>query len=206
MRIRRAESTDAAALAEVHVRSWQATYRGLVPQDYLDGLDPADRVDGWARIVASADWPRQGTLVAESDGRGVVGFAAFGPDRGDDTVDNNHTGPDRDAGAVDNNRAGHGATTDAGRQPPTVTGELFAIYALPEVWGTGMGRALVAETLRTMDEAGYREAVLWVLDGNRRARRFYAVGGWVADGTTRTDDDRGFPMNEVRYRHPLIPR
>lgn len=31
------------AVARVHVRSWQAAYRGLIPDDYLDRLRPEDR-------------------------------------------------------------------------------------------------------------------------------------------------------------------
>jgi GNAT superfamily N-acetyltransferase len=31
---------DAYAVAWVHVRSWQSAYRGLIAQEYLDGLDP----------------------------------------------------------------------------------------------------------------------------------------------------------------------
>jgi hypothetical protein len=41
--LRRAEPTDAIAVARVHVRSWQAAYRKLMPDDYLDQLRPEDR-------------------------------------------------------------------------------------------------------------------------------------------------------------------
>jgi hypothetical protein len=30
---------DADAIAPVHVRSWQAAYRGFMPDEVLDGLD-----------------------------------------------------------------------------------------------------------------------------------------------------------------------
>jgi len=43
MELRRAEPPDAIALARVHVRSWQAAYRKLMPDDYLDQLRPEDR-------------------------------------------------------------------------------------------------------------------------------------------------------------------
>jgi hypothetical protein len=42
-----------------------------------------------------------------------------------------------------------------------------------------------------------------VLDGNTRARRFYERAGWASDGTTMTDDSRGFTIREVRYRRSL---
>ena len=82
MRIRRAEIGDALAVATVHVRSWQAAFAGQVPQDHLDGLRPEDRREQWEDILASADWPRRGVLVAEDDG--VLGFAALSPNRDGD--------------------------------------------------------------------------------------------------------------------------
>lgn len=38
-----AELTDAMGVAQVHVRSWQVGYRGLMPDDYLDQLRPEER-------------------------------------------------------------------------------------------------------------------------------------------------------------------
>jgi hypothetical protein len=41
--VRAATPQDALGVARVHVRSWQVAYRGLVAQDYLDRLRPADK-------------------------------------------------------------------------------------------------------------------------------------------------------------------
>jgi ribosomal protein S18 acetylase RimI-like enzyme len=81
--IRRATVEDAVAIAVAHVRSWQTAYQGLIPQDFLDGLDPRQREGRWADLIAAADWPRSGTLVTE-DGASVVGFAHLVPTRDDD--------------------------------------------------------------------------------------------------------------------------
>ncbi|MFB9446981.1 hypothetical protein Dvina_25355 [Dactylosporangium vinaceum] len=35
---------------------------------------------------------------------------------------------------------------------------------------------------------------------NEAARRFYEAGGWHPDGTTRTEDFDGEPVEELRYR------
>src|SRR6201986_2388512 len=43
MLLRPAEPDDAAAVARVHVCSWQIAYRGLLPEEYLDALAPEDR-------------------------------------------------------------------------------------------------------------------------------------------------------------------
>jgi hypothetical protein len=42
-------------------------------------------------------------------------------------------------------------------------------------------------------------AVLWVLEGNARARRFYERGGWAADGTTRDEPMGGEMTHQLRY-------
>jgi len=78
--IRDAGPADAEQIAAVHVRSWQAAYRGLLPQDYLDRLDPADRLPRWRRTLAETDRIAGGVLVAVTDGQ-VCGAAWFGPTR-----------------------------------------------------------------------------------------------------------------------------
>ena len=45
--VRRASAADVPAIAEVHIRSWQETYVGQVPQSYLDGLAIEDRIRTW---------------------------------------------------------------------------------------------------------------------------------------------------------------
>src|SRR5262245_9819504 len=83
MDIRAARVQDVGQIAVVHVRSWQAAYRGLLPQAYLDGLDPAQRISQWERIVSAAGWPGGETLVADAGGR-LCGFVSYGPARDDD--------------------------------------------------------------------------------------------------------------------------
>jgi ribosomal protein S18 acetylase RimI-like enzyme len=80
VQIRPAEVADASRIAEVHVRSWQSAYRGLMPQEYLDGLRPAHRTPMWERITSRCDGLRSGVLVAETESC-LRGFAAFGPTR-----------------------------------------------------------------------------------------------------------------------------
>ncbi|HEX6499756.1 MAG TPA: GNAT family N-acetyltransferase [Micromonosporaceae bacterium] len=171
MTVRPAGLADADAIAVVHVRSWQAAYRGLLPQDLLDGLDPEQRLPGWQRTLTATAWPRRGVLVAV-DGDAVVGFAGLGPSRD----------PDGD---------------------PDIVGEVQGIYLDPRVWSRGVGRELMAECVRILGEAGYRQATLWVLDGNKRARRFYEAAGWTPDGATRREVRHDTVLSEVRYRRAL---
>ena len=171
-RVRGATPDDAERVAEVHVRSWQAAYRGLLPQDYLDRLDPADRLQRWRDSLRAAGWAGgERVLVAVDEGQ-VCGAAWFGPAR------------------------------DADLDPARV-GEVIGIYLLPGAWGKGLGRELMAGAVEHLTAAGHRAAVLWVLESNARARRFYARAGWAEDGAVRRSDRLGFPITEVRYRRQL---
>jgi ribosomal protein S18 acetylase RimI-like enzyme len=82
-------------------------------------------------------------------------------------------------------------------------GELFAIYVDPDHWSTGVGRALITAGEERLRELGYTDAILWVLDDNPRARRFYERAGWHHDGTTRPIEIFGIQVTEVRYRKEL---
>lgn len=75
--IRRAEPTDAAGIARVHVQSWRSTYRGIVPDTYLDDLDEAERAGHWRDLLENGML----VLVAERAGD-VIGFATGGKSRG----------------------------------------------------------------------------------------------------------------------------
>lgn len=76
MHVRTATVEDAPAVEAVRLRGWQAAYRGIVPDGYLDGLvaEPARR----AELISGRNGVT--TLVAE-DETGVVGMAAHGPAR-----------------------------------------------------------------------------------------------------------------------------
>jgi len=82
IRIREASTADARDVARVHVRSWQAGYHGLLPAEYLDGLDPGQR----ASRYTFADMPATGpyTMVA-TDEHGICGLVTTGVARNPDT-------------------------------------------------------------------------------------------------------------------------
>ena len=73
MRIRGATPGDAAGIASVQVRSWQAAYRDLMPDQVLDGLSVERRTEVW-RSVVGAGRAGEAVLVLEGDA-GVEGFA-----------------------------------------------------------------------------------------------------------------------------------
>jgi GNAT superfamily N-acetyltransferase len=78
-------------------------------------------------------------------------------------------------------------------------GELYAIYVEPDAWSTGAGRALM-EAAEQQLASEYEAALLWVLEDNPRARRFYERAGWAPDGTRKAEERFGVRAPEVRYR------
>ncbi|MCK8478248.1 MULTISPECIES: GNAT family N-acetyltransferase [Microbacterium] len=81
--VREAGVDDADEVARVHVRSWQAAYRGLIDQSVLDGLSIAERATGWRRLITDPLPTTLGLLVAERDDR-IVGWTSFGSGRDPD--------------------------------------------------------------------------------------------------------------------------
>ncbi|MEV4428552.1 GNAT family N-acetyltransferase [Streptomyces sp. NPDC049602] len=171
MSIREALPQDAAELAAVHVLSWRAAYRDLLPGPYLDALDPEERAAVWRARLTAPDRPT--ALVATGDDGRLVAFSCFRPWPGEEFA-------------------------------PGSTAELAALYALPEVWGTGVGRALMSASTEALVAGGFRAAALWVFAGNARGRRFYEAAGWRPDGTTVREETGGRLLEELRYRRDLL--
>jgi GNAT superfamily N-acetyltransferase len=158
--VRRARLEDAAAIAEVHVRTWQAAYEHVFGAERLAALDLDARTRRWEAWLTAGE----NTSVAVAAGR-VVAFVWVGPSR---------EAPDE--------------------------GELLAIYALPDAWGSSAGRELMAAGLAALREFGFAEAILWVLADNPRARRFYEREGWHTDGGLKREAFLDVEVEEVRYR------
>lgn len=184
--VRVAELEDAAAMGRVHVRAWQAAYPGIMPDAFLAALDPDERATMWHDVIERNPRPSEGRrLVVELDGA-LVGLALVWPEI-------------TDAGESDVSESDAGEPTDAGAAR---IGELVLINLAPEAWGTGAGTQLLRACTDALRSIGYAEAVLWVAEGNARARRFYEREGWHADGTSRSQDV-GTVVEELRYRISL---
>jgi ribosomal protein S18 acetylase RimI-like enzyme len=167
--IRDAVLHDAGAMGRLHVLAWQSAYRGVMPDEYLDGLVAEERIEMWHQRLSRADL-HPPLVAAVRDV--VVGFAAFG--------------------AEDSPTAAEGC------------GELYAVNLDPDHWGRGIGRALVRRVTERLISMGFREAVLWVVPENQRARALYESEGWVADGGIATEDVLGVTVTDIRYRTSLI--
>ncbi len=83
----------------------------------------------------------------------------------------------------------------------TGRGEVWAFYLDPHLWGSGVADDLMTHTETRLTAEGFDEAVLWVLEDNPRARRFYERFGWLASGITADFDDYcDVKVPEIEYR------
>ncbi|MFD9105797.1 GNAT family N-acetyltransferase [Streptomyces virginiae] len=82
-------------------------------------------------------------------------------------------------------------------------GEVYALYVAPDLIGTGVGRGLLGEAHAAMTNEGFETSALWVLQDNRRARRFYERAGYAADGATQDDVYDDVTLSELRYLREL---
>jgi GNAT superfamily N-acetyltransferase len=64
-------------------------------------------------------------------------------------------------------------------------GVLQTLYVRPEFWSRGIGSTLHDHALDRLRETDVREARVWTLAGNHRARTFYENRGWTLTGRTR---------------------
>lgn len=146
--VRRARVADADAIGRLHVRAWQAAYRGQMPDAYLDGLSAEDRAAGWASGL-SRPRDRDPVLVAEEDGV-VVGFAAVAASSDADSVGELH------AINVDPDHWGHGV------------GRALIDEATRELAQLGFGRAVLWVLPANSRARRFYEAAGWKSDGVER--------------------------------------
>lgn len=177
MTIRAATRHDADGITDVQVASWRAGYAHVFPESLLY----ADDFDSSRRRFWTGWRFAPGHRIA---------VAVRHADDGDRVVGFASYGPERE-------RA-RGVT---GR------GELWAFYLHPDVWGNGIADRLLEHAHERLLAEGFVDAVLWVLEDNPRARRFYERHGWAASGVEASFDaycDVAVP--EVEYRRDLRSR
>lgn len=171
--IREATADDAMAVARVHVASWRAAYRGLVSRTLMERITDEERAGQWRPVLSGEAAYPRSRNLVALVDGTVCGFVCFGPAR-------------RDLAP-----------------PPSASGEVYALYSVPGVWGRGVGRAMMDAALDGLREDAHVEALLWVLRGNARARRFYERTGWVTDGGERARESERLPVPAVRYRRAI---
>lgn len=172
--IRAGERADADGITDVQVASWRAGYAHVFPDSVLY----ADDFDQTRRAFWNG-WrfaPGHRLAVAVTPGDDAERVIGF-----------SSYGPERERAQGFTGRA-----------------ELYAFYFHPDVWGSGAASALMAHTEERFRSEGFETAVLWVLDDNPRARRFYERHGWAPSGITADFDAYcEVRVPEVEYRKDL---
>ena len=145
--VREATPLDAEGIGAVYARSWRSSYRGILPDAYLDGLDPRVRAVAYRNNLTDG---RDLHLVAyDTTHLDIVGFC--------------------DAGGA--------------RRGVPYASEIYTLYLLDHAKMHGLGRQLF-ELARA--RLGGRSLIIWVLEKNAHARRFYEALGGRAAGKFRS--------------------
>ncbi|HKZ19069.1 MAG TPA: GNAT family N-acetyltransferase [Acidimicrobiia bacterium] len=159
--VRPAALADAERIGEIHIRSWQEAYQGILPDAFLASLSVEARVAFWRSDLAALG---EGDLaLVIENGSSVNGFARLAP-----SADRNH-------------------------------GEVQAIYLDPDHWRKGWGRTLMVAAEDSLAGLGWSEAILWVLEKNLPARRFYEALGWRSEPRRALLNIGGADVQEIRY-------
>jgi GNAT superfamily N-acetyltransferase len=73
--IREATVDEAPTIAKLHASSWQATYRGIMPDHYLNNEALDERIDYWTTRMRTPGPFDRLVVIAEYDGN-AAGFAS----------------------------------------------------------------------------------------------------------------------------------
>ncbi|MCY4122274.1 MAG: GNAT family N-acetyltransferase [Acidobacteria bacterium] len=189
--IRAACPDDAAAIAGVHVTSLRASAPDLLPAHLTPIVLPpagaAPRARAWKRWIERG---RTSTFVSLA-GATVTGFCTLHP----------ATHDVRAAAGAGAENAGPEA---AGASNAAACGEIASFYVLPSEWRRGTGRRLGGHALAEARARGFAEVMLWVLETNARARRFYESLGFRPDGASKVFLERPYgSWHELRYRRAV---
>ena len=160
------------AMSLIHALGWRDTYKGFVPDDYMEQEITDDR---WVEVFR-ANYKTK---------NGVHGLLLY---RGDTPVSCINYCRARTV----NYNPGDICTFDNAAYADW--GEIASFYTLPSERGRGYGGLLFEEALRRLRTLGFQNAFVFVLRENEKARRFYASHGFAWDGTHA---DIPFPPDAV---------
>ena len=98
--------------------------------------------------------------------------------------------------------AGAGAARHEPAEP--TLGQLYTIYVRPTEWAHGIGSRLQDAIMDRLRGFGFERLVLWVLETNSRALRFYRRSGWVDDDVRQIEPGpEGIELAECRLSRAI---
>ena len=78
-------------------------------------------------------------------------------------------------------------------------GEIISIYFLLNYIGKGYGSLLLGKCIEELKQYGFHKVLLWVLEDNHRARKFYEKNGFIYSKVFMNDNIGGKDVREVMY-------
>lgn len=78
-------------------------------------------------------------------------------------------------------------------------GEIVSIYLLPEYFSKGYGKLLMDACVENLHKRNYDKILLWVLEDNIRARKFYEKNGFNCTDELQVNEICGKEIREVMY-------
>ncbi|MFC3960201.1 GNAT family N-acetyltransferase [Halovivax cerinus] len=172
MNIRQLRSReDVRAAIEINGRAWEAAYADVLPADVVAQVAGEPADEHVDRRFDQLLDDPAGFLVAEDDEGEVLGYAHL--------------------------RWGENTQPFVGETEAGLT----ELYVDPEVWGEGVGTALIERGLDVLPD-DVDAITLEMLDGNEVGARFFESRGFERSGTSETDVG-GETYPTVRYRRDL---
>ncbi|MDD5937444.1 MAG: GNAT family N-acetyltransferase [Clostridiales bacterium] len=160
-----------AAMSLLHALGWRDTYRGFVPDEYMAREITDDRWVSCFREDSRTGRYRGLLLYRENV---PVSCINYGPAR------------------IGAGRADTICTFDS--RGYEGWGEIVSLYTRPGERGKGYGGLLLEEAILRLRAAGHKNAFVFVLRENEKARSFYSAHGFTWDGS---HTDIPFPPNTV---------
>ena len=88
---------------------------------------------------------------------------------------------------------------------PSTTGEIWALYVLPDHWNQGAGTALWDAANDGLKEEGCTKVTVWVPARNERALRFFEHSGFKREmNTLKTVSVGSHKVEELRLQRELV--
>ncbi len=157
--------TDAPDIATVHMRSWEAAYKDIIPDEYIREKN-SGRKALWKKILEGVNT----TEYIIKKGGIIVGFIGMGVSRDE----------------------------DANKE----TYELKGLYLLPEYFRQGIGTKAMEFVFSKARDLNMKTVIVWLLESNHNAEKFYEKCGFVPDGKTR-EQNFGKTLNCIRMKRNL---
>lgn len=173
--VRRAVAVDGAAIAAVKWRTFGTSYRGVLPDSFLDTREVVPPAAFWIGRAIVPPTRRHRLLVWGRPGS-VFGYVDCGPAHLDEF--DGHT---------------------------TTAGEIYELYVDPTAQAAGGGTALTDAALTWLTDVGFDTVELSALAANGAARRFYEASGWTPTGRVDRVELPGVAFDEVRYARRTGP-